>query len=138
MIDHILGRPSPSWKRTQVFLVLFFWTWRLARGNRDGPRVLWIRRFNRLLARFTPWQIIVGVLSTLYAARHLDSIIGLGSPEPLARLYSRSYYRATWLATGLDAGHATAMNIRPKWLRDLAAMAFSVYYIIYANEADEK
>ncbi|KAG8701259.1 hypothetical protein FRC08_004196 [Ceratobasidium sp. 394] len=89
-------------------------------------------------SRFTPWQIIVGVLSTLYAARHLDSIIGLGSPEPLARLYSRSYYRATWLATGLDAGHATAMNIQPKWLRDLAAMAFSVYYIIYANEADEK
>ncbi|KAG9123739.1 hypothetical protein FRC07_014100 [Ceratobasidium sp. 392] len=30
------------------------------------------------------------------------------------------------------------MNIQPKWLRDLAAMAFSVYYIIYANEADEK
>ncbi|QRV79558.1 carbohydrate esterase family 10 protein [Ceratobasidium sp. AG-Ba] len=138
MIDHILGRPSPSWKRTQVFLVLLFWTWRLARGNRDGPRILWIRRANRLLARFTPWQIIVGVLSTLYAARHLDSIIGLGSPEPLARLYSRSYYRATWIATGLDAGHATAMNIQPKWLRDLASMLFSVYYIIYANEADEK
>ncbi|KAG9097592.1 hypothetical protein FRC06_007386 [Ceratobasidium sp. 370] len=138
MIDHILGRPSPSWKRTQVSLVLLFWMWRLARGNRHGPRILWIRRLNRLLLRFTPWQIIVGVLSTLYAARNLDSIIGLGSPEPLARLYSRSYYRATWLATGLDAGHATAMSIQPKWLRDLAAMAFSVYYIIYANEADEK
>ncbi|KAF8757263.1 Alpha beta-hydrolase [Rhizoctonia solani] len=88
--------------------------------------------------RFTPWQIIVAALSTLYAGRHLDSIIGLGSPEPLARLYSRSYYRATWITTGLDAGHATAMNIQPKWLRDLAAMAFSAYYVIYANEADDK
>ncbi|CAE6403208.1 unnamed protein product [Rhizoctonia solani] len=82
--------------------------------------------------------IVVAALSTLYAGRHLDSIIGLGSPEPLARLYSRSYYRATWITTGLDAGHATAMNIQPKWLRDLAAMAFSAYYVIYANEADDK
>ncbi|CAE7078876.1 unnamed protein product [Rhizoctonia solani] len=138
MIDHILGRPSPSWKRTQVFLVLLFWILRLLRGNRDGPRILYIRRLNRLLARFTPWQIIVTTLSTLYACRHLDSIIGLGSPEPLARLYSRSYYRATWITTGLDAGHATAMNIQPKWLRDLASMAFSAYYVIYANEADDK
>ncbi|KEP55388.1 alpha/beta-hydrolase [Rhizoctonia solani 123E] len=138
MIDHIVGRPSPSWKRTQVFLVLLFWILRLLRGNRDGPRILYIRRLNRLLSRFTPWQIIVATLSTLYAGRHLDSIIGLGSPEPLARLYSRSYYRATWITTGLDAGHATAMNIQPKWLRDLAAMAFSAYYVIYANEADEK
>jgi hypothetical protein len=40
--------------------------------------------------------------------------------------------------TGLDAGHATAMNIQPKWLRDIASMAFSAYYVIYANEADEK
>ncbi|CAE6518040.1 unnamed protein product [Rhizoctonia solani] len=138
MIDHIVGRPSPSWKRTQVFLVLLFWILRLLRGSRDGPRILYIRRLNRLLSRFTPWQIIVATLSTLYAGRHLDSIIGLGSPEPLARLYSRSYYRATWITTGLDAGHATAMNIQPKWLRDLAAMAFSAYYVIYANEADEK
>jgi hypothetical protein len=52
--------------------------------------------------------------------------------------YSRSYYRATWILTGLDAGHATAMNIQPKWLRDIAAVAFSLYYVIYANEADEK
>ena len=30
------------------------------------------------------------------------------------------------------------MNIKPKWLRDLCSVFFSFYYIVYANEADEK
>jgi hypothetical protein len=30
------------------------------------------------------------------------------------------------------------MSIRPKWLRDICSIIFSVYYVIYANEADEK
>ena len=30
------------------------------------------------------------------------------------------------------------MAVRPKWLRDMCAILFSVYYIVYANEADEK
>jgi hypothetical protein len=37
MIDHILGRPSPTLRRTQIFLVLFFWVWRLYKG--DGASV---------------------------------------------------------------------------------------------------
>jgi len=36
MIDHVLGKPSPLWKRAQVFLVIFFWGWRLYIG--DGKR----------------------------------------------------------------------------------------------------
>ncbi|THH32313.1 hypothetical protein EUX98_g1913 [Antrodiella citrinella] len=88
--------------------------------------------------RFTPWQIVVSTLTGVYAVRHIDKILGLGSPEPLARLYSPSYYRATWIATGLDAGFATAMEIRPQWLKDICSILFSIYYIIYANEADEK
>ncbi|OCH95128.1 alpha/beta-hydrolase [Obba rivulosa] len=138
MIDHILGRPSPYWKRAQVFLVIFFWLWRIFNGNPDGPRILWLRRANRLLKKFTPWQLVVSTLTGVYAVRHLDRILGLGSPEPLAHLYSANYYRATWISTGLDAGFATAMSIRPKWLRDFCSVLFSVYYIIYANEADEK
>ncbi|KAG8213588.1 hypothetical protein J3R82DRAFT_10256 [Butyriboletus roseoflavus] len=138
MIDHLLGRPSPSWKRAQVFLVIFFWIWRLAYANPGPPRVLWLRKVNRKLQRFSPWQIIVTTLTTVYAFKNLDKIVGLGSPEPLAQLYSPSYYRATWIATGLDAGFATAMSIRPKWLKDICSILFSIYYIIYANEADEK
>lgn len=30
------------------------------------------------------------------------------------------------------------MSIRPKWLKDICSILFSIYYIIYANEADEK
>ncbi|PCH43792.1 alpha/beta-hydrolase [Wolfiporia cocos MD-104 SS10] len=138
MIDHLLGRPSPSWKRVQVFLVIIFWVWRILRGNPGGPRLLWLRRANRALQRFTPWQLIVSTLTGVYAVRHLDKILGLGAPEPLADLYSPSYYRATWINTGLEAGFATAMSIRPKWLKDLCSVLFSVYYIVYANEAEEK
>ncbi|KAF9219625.1 alpha/beta-hydrolase [Gyrodon lividus] len=138
MIDHLLGRPSTSWKRNQVFLVIIFWIWRLASGKPSAPRILWLIRINKKLQRFSPWQIIVSTLTAVYAARNLDKILGLGSPEPLAQLYSPSYYRATWVATGLDAGFATAMSIRPKWLKDICSILFSIYYIIYANEADEK
>ncbi|KAI0630337.1 alpha/beta-hydrolase [Trametes polyzona] len=138
MIDHLLGRPSISWKRTQVILVIIFWFWRILRGDPSGPRFLWIRRANRALQRFTPWQLIVSTLTGVYAVRNLDKILGLAAPEPLANLYSPSYYRATWIAMGLDAGFATAMPIRPRWLKDICSVLFSVYYIIYANEADEK
>ncbi|KAI9442508.1 hormone-sensitive lipase [Lactarius indigo] len=138
MIDHIVGTPSPSWKRTQVFLVIFFWLWRITWGDARGPRILWIRALNRRLDDFTPWQIIVSTLTAVYAMRNADKLIGLGAPEPLARLYAPSYYRATWINTGLDAGFATAMHIRQKWLRDICSIIFSVYYIIFANEADEK
>ncbi|KAI6032828.1 Alpha/Beta hydrolase protein [Pisolithus orientalis] len=138
MADHLLGRPSTSWKRTHVFLVILFWIWRLVAGNPGGPRVLWIRKLNKRLQRFSPWKIIVSTLTAVYAVRNLDKIVGLGSPEPLAHLYSPSYYRATWIATGLDAGFATAMSVRPKWLRDICSILFSSYYIIYANEGDEK
>ncbi|KAJ7594288.1 Alpha/Beta hydrolase protein [Mycena floridula] len=139
MLDNVVGKPSPSWKRAQVFLVIFFWIWRISRQNSGRPpRWFWLNKANKLIRRFTPWQIIVTTLTSVYAIRNFDKILGLSAPEPLSRLYSPSYYRATWITTGLDAGFATAMSIRPKWLRDLCSILFSVYYVLYANEADEK
>ncbi|KAJ7703015.1 Alpha/Beta hydrolase protein [Mycena rosella] len=138
MIDHIFGRPNASWKRTQVFLIIFFWLWRILRGNPNGPPVLWFKSFNRTLKRFTPWQLVASTLTAVYVVRNFDKILGLPAPEPLARLYSPSYYRATWINTGLDAGFATAMSIRTGWIRDICSILFSGYYIIYPNEADEK
>lgn len=38
----------------------------------------------------------------------------------------------------MDAGFWSAMRIRRKWLRDLASMVFTVYYLIAAEQADEK
>jgi hypothetical protein len=36
MLDQILGRPSPTIRRSQVFLVLFFCIWRLYKGDGNG------------------------------------------------------------------------------------------------------
>ncbi|SCV72025.1 BQ2448_4719 [Microbotryum intermedium] len=150
MLDQIYGRPNSNWKRSQVFLVLLFWISRIRSGNRHGPRSIpLLRRLNLYLSRFTPWQLVVSTLTLIYAIKNSDAILGLQAPEPLARLYSREYYsstnhldfgvdRATWIVTALDAGFATAMTIRWKKLRDVASLAFSLYYLIFPNEADEK
>ncbi|WVF72296.1 hypothetical protein IAT40_007109 [Kwoniella sp. CBS 6097] len=180
MIDHILGRPSPALRRTEICFFLCFWIWRLYKGDgaprpttrsaiaaatsstrvgRSGQEFrrrvrgswiwrLWVSWFGRRLAgwmgklndklqHFTPYQLILGTLTFVYALRHLDDLLGLGAPEPLARLYSRSYYRATYINTAFDAGFASAMNIRPKWLKDIASMLFTGYYLLWATEGDE-
>ena len=74
----------------------------------------------------------------LYLARNFAKITGLESPEPLANLYSRKFFRATWITTALDAGFWTAMKIKNKMLRDFLSMVFTVYYLIAAEQADEK
>lgn len=87
---------------------------------------------------FSPYQLLVGTLTLVYAIRNLDVILGLQAPEPLARMYSRSYYRASYIAVAFDSGFATAMTVRPKWLRDICSVLFSGYYLVWAHEADEK
>jgi len=46
--------------------------------------------------------------------------------------------RATWIVTALDAGFATAGQIKWKWLRDVFSLLCTGYYLLFANEADEK
>jgi len=123
----------------KTYAVLAFSLWILVSGRRRGPRFLWIRNLNRSLQRFQPWQIIGATLTLLYATRHTDKILGLNAPDNLpGYLYAREYNRATWIVTGLDAGFATAASIRSKWLRDLASIAFSFYYFLHHDEADNK
>ncbi|KIV89157.1 hypothetical protein PV10_08749 [Exophiala mesophila] len=137
MIDHVLGRPSNQFRKVQVFAVVSFWSLYLLRGDRHGPPIL--RNLSlRLSKRFTPWQSIVLTLLWLYICRNFAKIVGLESPEPLANLYNRSYFRATWITTALDAGFWSAMRIRNKKLKDLASIIFTVYYLIAAEQADEK
>jgi hypothetical protein len=62
----------------------------------------------------------------------------LGYTPLIVSQYSPSYYRATWINTGLDAGFATAMSIRTKWIRDICSVLFSGYYIVYPDQADQK
>ncbi|KAK5047965.1 hypothetical protein LTR84_006155 [Exophiala bonariae] len=137
MIDHVLGRPSSQFRKVQVFAVVSFWSLYLLRGDRHGPPVL--RNLSqRLSKRSTPWQSVVLTLLWLYICRNFAKIVGLESPEPLANLYNRSYFRATWITTALDAGFWSAMRIRNKRVRDLASIIFTVYYLIAAEQADEK
>lgn len=108
-----------------------------SRGNKHGPPLL--RRLStRFTNRLTIWQTTTVIFLCLYVSRNFAKIVGLECPEPLANLYSRSFFRATWITTGMDAGFWTAMSIKPKWLRDIASLVFTVYYLIAAEQADEK
>ncbi len=91
-----------------------------------------------LSIKLTAWQTVLITLLYLYVARNFGKLVGLECPEPLANLYSRSYFRATWVTTALDAGFWSAMKIKRKGLRDLFSIVFSVYYMICAEQADEK
>ncbi|KAK3989587.1 putative hydrolase [Cladorrhinum sp. PSN332] len=137
MIDHVLGRPSVKSRRLQVLAVLAFWSAYLFRGNKNGPPVF--RFLSRWLSKkLTAWQTFLITMLYLYSARNFSTLVGLASPEPLAKMYDATYFRATWVLTALDAGFWTAMKIRQKWLRDLASVVFSVFYMVAAEKADEK
>ncbi|KAH6618544.1 Alpha/Beta hydrolase protein [Boeremia exigua] len=137
MIDHVLGRPSVQFRKIQVLAVVSFWSFYLYRGDRHGPPLL--RRLSSLLsAKLTVWQSVLVTLLYLYVARNFGKLVGLECPEPLASLYSRSYFRATWVTTALDAGFWSAMKIRRKGLRDVLSIIFSLYYMVCAEQADEK
>ena len=114
-----------------------FWSLYLLHGHNHGPPIL--RRLSLWLSkRLTPWQTLVITLVWLYISRNFAKIMGLECPEPLANLYTRAYFRATWVTTALDAGFWTAMRIRRPWLRDLVSIACSVYYLFAAEQAEEK
>ncbi|EPE07617.1 hormone-sensitive lipase [Ophiostoma piceae UAMH 11346] len=137
MIDHVLGRPSIKSRRLQVLAVLAFWTAYLARGNKNGPPGT--QSFSKILSKkLTAWQIVLLTMLYLYAARNFSTLVGLASPDPLANMYDPSFFRATWILTALDAGFWTAMKIRTKWVRELASIVFSGFYMVAAEKADEK
>ncbi|KAI1656277.1 alpha/beta-hydrolase [Daldinia decipiens] len=137
MIDHVLGKPSVKSRRLQVLAVLTFWSLYLFKGNRHGPPVA--RHLSKASSRvLTVWQTVVLTMMYLYAARNFSTLFGLASPEPMANMYDAKYFRATWVLTALDAGFWTAMKIKKKWIRDIASLAFSLFYLVAAERADEK
>ncbi|KAM0484988.1 hypothetical protein ACHAP7_003009 [Fusarium lateritium] len=137
MIDHVLGRPSVKSRRLQVLAVLTFWSAYLVKGHKHGPPGA--QSLSRLFSkRLTAWQTVAITMLYLYAARNFSTLVGLASPEPMANMYDATYYRATWVLTALDAGFWTAMKIKTKWLRDMASIVFSLFYLVAAEKADEK
>jgi acetyl esterase/lipase len=91
-----------------------------------------------LSKQLTAWQTVVITMIYLYVARNFSTLVGLASPDPLSNMYDATYFRATWVLTALDAGFWTAMKIGNKRLRDLASIVFSVFYMIAAEQADDK
>ncbi|KAL2872756.1 CLN3 protein-domain-containing protein [Aspergillus lucknowensis] len=136
-LDHVLGRPSTKFRKVQVLAVFLFWSFYLFKGNRHGPPG--VRGISsRLTQKLSAWQTTVIVILWLYLSRNFAKIVGLECPEPLANLYSRSFFRATWITTALDAGFWTAMKVRPNWLRDFASLGCTAYYLLAAEQADDK
>ena len=61
--------------------------------------------FDVFVGAFYPFRQSEHLLSsaryrlTRYTVKNADSLLGLQAPEPLAKLYSRDFYRATWMGT---------------------------------------
>lgn len=53
-------------------------------------------------------------------------------------LYSKSYGRAVSIVTAGNAGAWTALPLRPKFIRDIASLVFSIYYLATPDHAEEK
>lgn len=119
MLDHVLGRPSPLIKRTLLILSLIF-TW------------FGLKSFHG------KWKIILTTLAIQNALSNGFLLLGLNAPEPMARMYTRNFYRATYILTCLDAGFLTAMHIKPKLLRDVLSILFSLLYFFIPEKADAK
>ncbi|KAJ3058490.1 hypothetical protein HK102_010480, partial [Quaeritorhiza haematococci] len=84
------------------------------------------------------WKIVLGTLTGTYVVKNLFLLLFLNAPEPLAKMYTRNFYRATWVLTALDAGFLTAMRVRPKFLRYFLQCIFSLFYLVFAENADQK
>ncbi|KAJ1882514.1 hypothetical protein LPJ57_000890, partial [Coemansia sp. RSA 486] len=135
MLDHILGKPSANVRRMQALLTTVI-TVALLRRQKQAPWGLrWLQRLDQ---RVSLWKALLGWSTVLYLLRHMDDLLGLNAPEPLREYYSRSFYRATWVFTALDAGFWTAMSVRPRPLRHLLSLLFSLYYLVFTNRGLEK
>ncbi|KAJ2388852.1 hypothetical protein H4S02_002665, partial [Coemansia sp. RSA 2611] len=134
MLDHLLGKPSANVRRMQALATAALAV-AVVRRRRAPWGLGWLERQG---GRLAAWKAAVLWWTVLYLARHMDDVLGLHAPEPLRAYYSRSFYRATWVFTALDAGFWTAMTVRPKWLRDVLSLVFSAYYLVCTDRAVEK
>lgn len=135
MLDHIAGRPSAGWQRIQVLLIIIMASLSL---KSDKIPIQSLSKLNSFLSKYPPWKIITTTLLITYVSRNFFLLTFLNAPEPLSRMYTHSFYRVTWILTSLDAGFLTAMNIKPKWLRDILSLVFSFMYLFDSEAADEK
>lgn len=58
----------------------------------NGPRPF--QRLHRFLKGYTPWQIIIGALTTVYAAHHADLLLGLTPAEEEKKMVNIHFVNA--------------------------------------------
>ncbi|KAJ1993186.1 hypothetical protein H4R33_000773 [Dimargaris cristalligena] len=137
MLDHWVGKPSTAGNRAQVLLLTALSAVILHRiSHHQLPH--WLQALDRQLRAFSPWKIVLATWTVQYFIKRLFVVCGMGGSEPLARMYSPAYFRATWIFTAMDAGFWTAMSIQPKFLRDFLSIIFSIVYLFLPNLAEEK
>ena len=133
--DHVFGRPDPRYRKYQIFTVVALWS-AFIYGKPHGPKP--ISKLSRFFGRrLTVWQIVVLTCMTEYVRRNFARLVGVESPEPLAAMYNRDYFRATWVTTALDAGYWTARRVRGTFFREVASVLCTFYYLVCAEQADQ-
>ncbi|KAI8330460.1 hypothetical protein BC941DRAFT_169779 [Chlamydoabsidia padenii] len=76
MLDHLVGKPSANWKRTQALLTLTLGWWFVTKGNTKRlPKVL--QKANNSIAGTAPWKITVSAWLAYYLLQNLFHLIGL-------------------------------------------------------------
>jgi hypothetical protein len=137
MIDHVLGRPSNAIKRLEVILTTLAVSYYLKGSDRHPPSKLlkWLNR----IGRDTPaWKIVIWTILGGYLSQNLMLLLWLNGPERFSKMYTRNFFRATYINTALDAGFYTCMNIRNKYIRDLMSIFVSVMYLFFPDAANAK
>ncbi|KAF9163982.1 hypothetical protein DFQ26_001938 [Actinomortierella ambigua] len=112
----------------------------LRKVPKQGPKLF--QRLDRILSKYTPWQILVGTFTVMYASHHADLFLGLTPAEEEKKMYSRRYTRAytrsLWVFGALDAGFFTSQHLQPRVLRDAMSVVFTIYYLFFPKRAQEK
>eukprot|EP00158_Paraphelidium_tribonemae_P007965 Partr_v1_DN28413_c0_g1_i1_m41899 putative Lipase, hormone-sensitive len=135
-LDHLLGRPSSTWKRIEVIAVSYAVLRWLKGQGKSTPH--YFKPLNTVFKKFRPWQIVILTLLGRYLAGRIFLLTFLNAPEVYSKHYSRNFYRATWILTALDAGFWTAANIYPAPLRHVVSIVLSLWYLLKAEDADVK
>ena len=75
-------------------------------------------------------QALVVSCMALYVSRNFARVVGLESPEPLANLYDKKFFRATWVTTALDALYITwcVQNKQTRWCGELEVICEWIIY----------
>ncbi|KAL1921874.1 uncharacterized protein VTP21DRAFT_10516 [Calcarisporiella thermophila] len=135
----VSGKPSPNIRRLEVLAITLASTLFITRYKKGTPSSLvFLNNWLGKETKYPPWKTFLGTITALYVLKHTFLLVGLNGPEPMARRYSKSFYRATWLMTAMDAGFWSAMNVRPRFLRDFLSIVLTLFYAVFSEEAEAK